>query len=525
MKDAVWWRSAVIYQILVRSFQDSNGDGEGDLPGLFSRLDYLEQLGADAIWLSPIYDSPWADCGYDVSDYERIHPTYGTDADFDQLVADCHRRGLRVILDWVPNHTSDRHKWFVDARSDRASEYRNWYIWADATPDGRPPSNWVGVFGGSTWTWDETTEQYYLHSFLPEQPDLNWRNPAVRETMYQTLRFWLNRGVDGFRIDAADMLLKDRTLRSNPLNPDFKPGDAPDNAVIPKYTRNRPANHRLMAEIRRAVQPWNDCLLLGELYQPVERLVTYYGTKARPELHLPLNLTLLHHNWNADAIQETIGKYYKALGPNQWPCWSLGNHDIRRLTSRTPGSQERLAAMLLMTLGGTPTLYYGDEIGIADVEIPKYLVDDPQTFSWPGHSRDVARTPMKWDASPQAGFTSGRPWLPVGDYSHLNVQEQAKDEKSLFSLYKKFIEVRRLEPALATGRFNPVERLSPLVAYERIGERRLLIVLNLSNEPQSFPISGSASILLSSQFERVGTQMQGSIPLKPEEGLVVLRKS
>lgn len=519
-----WWKEGVVYQIYPRSFMDSNGDGVGDLVGICEKLDYLKSLGVDIIWLSPVFPSPNDDNGYDISDYRGIQPEFGTFADWERLLKGLHDRDMRLLMDLVANHTSDEHSWFVESRKSKDNPYRDYYIWRPPSAEGEP-NNWASCFGGSAWQFDETTGEYFLHLFSRKQPDLNWRNPAVREAMYQTLRFWLNRGADGFRIDAADMLLKDRTLRSNPLNPDFKPGDAPDNAVIPKYTRNRPANHRLMAEIRRAMQPWNECLLLGELYQPVERLVTYYGTEARPELHLPLNLTLLHHNWNADAIQETIGKYYKALGPNQWPCWSLGNHDIRRLTSRTPGSQERLAAMLLMTLGGTPTLYYGDEIGIADVEIPKYLVDDPQTFSWPGHSRDVARTPMKWDASPQAGFTSGRPWLPVGDYSRLNVQEQAKDEKSLFSLHKKLIEVRRLEPALATGRFNPVERSSPLVAYERIGERRLLIVLNLSNEPQSFPISGSASILLSSQFERVGTQMQGSIPLKSEEGLIVLRKS
>jgi alpha-glucosidase len=358
---------------------------------------------------------------------------------------------------------------------------------------------------------------------LAEQPDLNWRNPAVREAMCQNLRFWANRGVDGFRIDAADMLLKDRTLRSNPLNPNYKAGDAPDNAVVPKYTRNRPGNHRLMAALRNTLEPWSDCVLLGELYQPVERLVTYYGTHECPELHLPLNLTLLHHNWEADKIQDTICKYYRSLGPKHWPCWSLGNHDIRRLASRTPGNQERLAAMLLLTLGGTPTLYYGDEIGIADVEIPKYMIDDPQTYSWPGHSRDVARTPMQWDVSPQGGFTSETPWLPMGNYARGNVQDQSTDGKSLLSLYQKLIELRHLEPALTEGGFSPVERPSPLVAYERVGDRRLLIALNLSDKPQSLSIQGSGSILLTSQLDRVGEHFQGALTLRPEEGAVVLR--
>jgi glycosidase len=355
-----WWQRGVVYQVYPRSFQDASGDGVGDLRGIVGRLDHLGWLGVNAVWISPFYPSPMADFGYDMTDHKNVDSLFGTMEDFDLLVAEAHRRGIRVILDYVPNHTSEEHSWFVASRSSRDDPRRDWYIWADPAPDGGPPNNWIDAFGGgSAWKLDESTGQYYYHAHLAEQPDLNWRNEEVRDAMLDVLRFWLERGVDGFRVDALRHLIKDRELRDNPPNPDHGQGDRPFDALLPVYNTDRPEIHDAIAAMRRVLDG-HDAVMIGELYLPIERLVTYYGSG----VHLPFNFHLLSTPWNAREVASLVESYEAALPPGAWPNWVLGNHDRSRIASRVGPAQARVAAMLLLTLRGTPTLYYGDEIGM-----------------------------------------------------------------------------------------------------------------------------------------------------------------
>ena len=411
-----WWEPGVVYQVYPRSFQDSNGDGIGDLAGIATRLEHLEWLGVDAIWISPIFRSPMADFGYDVADYRDIDPVFGTLADFDRLVEAAHARGIRVLLDFVPNHSSDLHPWFLESRSSRADPRRDWYLWADPAPGGGPPNNWLSVFGGPAWEWDEPTGQFYYHAFTKEQPDLNWRNPDVRAEMYDVLRFWLDRGVDGFRVDVMWHLVKDDRLRDNPPDPDWTP-DRPGSSfrLQATYTTDRPETMDIVADMRAVLDEFGDRVLIGEIYLPYERLVAYYGTHPdRPGAHLPFNFRLLLVPWQAGEIMAAITAYEAVLPAHGWPNWVLGNHDQPRLASRVGRAQARVAAMLLLTLRGTPTVYYGEELGMEDVPIPPDLEQDPARFDGPNGGRDPERTPMRWDGSPGAGFTTGTPWLPVG---------------------------------------------------------------------------------------------------------------
>ena len=362
MPDAPWWKSAVIYQIYPRSFQDTDNDGVGDLRGIMQRLPYLVELGVDAIWISPIFPSPMADFGYDVSSYIDIDPLFGTLADFDALVAAAHACGIKVLLDFVPNHTSDQHPWFVESRSARSNPRRDWYIWRDPGPAGGVPNNWLSQFGGTAWELDPATGQYYYHAFLREQPDLNWRNPQVRQAMYGAMRFWLRRGVDGFRVDVLWHLIKDDRFRDNPVNPNFAPGMRPHEVLLPLYTTDRPEMEEVVAEMRSVVDEFDDRLLIGEIYLPIERLVKYYGRDLKGA-HLPFNFSLLSAPWHAATIAKLIAEYEAALPPGGWPNWVLGNHDRPRFAGRVGRDQARIAAMLLLTLRGTPTIYYGDEIG------------------------------------------------------------------------------------------------------------------------------------------------------------------
>jgi alpha-glucosidase len=523
----LWWQRGIIYQIYPRSFMDSNGDGVGDLPGITSRLDYLAWLGVDAIWISPIYPSPMADFGYDISDYTDIHPLFGTLADFDRLLAEAHRRGLKVILDYVPNHTSDQHPWFRESRSSRDNPRRDWYIWRDPAPDGGPPNNWRSHFGGSAWEWDAATGQYYLHSFLKEQPDLNWRNPEVQSAMLDVLRFWLDRGVDGFRVDVIWLMIKDDQFRDNPPNPDYQPGQRSSSALIPLYTADRPEVHDIIALMRRLVDQYDERVLIGEIYLPVERLVAYYG-KDGTGCHLPFNFQLILAPWNARHIAGLIDAYEAALPPGGWPNWVLGNHDNHRIASRVGAAQARVAAMLLLTLRGTPTIYYGDEIGMHDVEIPPELVQDPLEKNEPGIGvgRDPERTPMQWDSSPNAGFTTGTPWLPIADdYRTINVAVERDDPTSMLTLYRRLIALRRATPALEVGAYAPVAASGDVLAYLREGAgRRFLVALNLGQHLQTFDMGGLEAhgrIVLSSGLDREGEEVIGTFALRGDEGVIV----
>ncbi|MGV3556885.1 alpha-amylase family glycosyl hydrolase [Larkinella arboricola] len=528
LKKHLWWQEGVIYQIYPRSYQDSNDDGIGDLPGILRRLDYLKWLGVTAVWLSPIYPSPMADYGYDISDYQGIHPLFGTQADFDTLLDEVHKRGMKLILDLVPNHTSDQHPWFQESRSSRDNPKRDWYIWCDPKPDGSPPNNWLSVFGGPGWEWDEATGQYYYHAFLKEQPDLNWRNPDVRKAMFDVMRFWLNKGVDGFRVDVMWHMIKDDQLRDNPTNPDYQPHMATYEQLLPVYSTDQPEVHALVTEMRQVLDEYNERLMIGEIYLPIHQLVAYYGIDGKGA-HLPFNFQLLQLPWEAPKIAAAVAQYEGVLPDGGWPNWVLGNHDQPRITSRVGREQARVAAMMLLTLRGTPTIYYGDEIGMRDVPIPFEEVQDPQGLNMPDKnlSRDPARTPMQWSAEPNAGFTTGKPWLRLAqNFNRENVEIQKIDRFSMLSLHKRLIELRQREPALTVGDYKPVYADTQLMAYirEAPGQARFLIVLNLSHRPGYFKLkdrSISGTIEIATYPELEGMVVSERINLGGDEGIIV----
>lgn len=519
-----WWQRSVIYQIYPRSFADSNGDGVGDLRGIMARLDYLQWLGIDAIWISPIYPSPMADFGYDISDYMNIHPMFGTLEDFDTLLSASHERGIRVILDLVPNHTSDEHPWFIESRSSRDNPKRNWYIWQSPGPDGGPPNNWLSTFGGSAWELDPRTSQYYYHAYLKQQPDLNWRHPEVQAAMHQVMRFWLDRGVDGFRVDVMWHLIKDDQFRSNPPNPVFRSGEWPYRQLLATYTTDRPEVHDIISGMRRVLDEYGDRLMIGEVYLPVERLVTYYGAEGRG-CHLPFNFHLIDVPWQAQAIGSTIDAYEAALPANGWPNWVLGNHDKARLATRIGSAHTRIAAMLLLTLRGTPTLYYGDELGMTNVPIPFDQVQDPWEKNVPGFGvgRDPARTPMPWNGSPHAGFTTAVPWLPLSpDAASINVATQRGNPASILNFYRRLLLLRRSEPALTLGAYRPGPGTNQVMLYVREWEmRRLVVVLNFSSDSQTVTtMKAYGHILLSTHLDREGEPLGTELSLRGHEGII-----
>ena len=523
MPETTWWKNGIVYQIYPRSFQDTNGDGVGDLEGIRRRLDHLVWLGVDALWISPIFPSPMADFGYDVADYCGIHPLFGTIEDFDRLIADAHGRGLKLILDFVPNHTSDQHAWFMDSRTSRTSAKRDWYIWRDAKPDGSPPNNWISNFGGPAWSFDEATGQYYLHSFLREQPDLNWRNPDVRRAMYDALRFWLDRGVDGFRVDVIWLMIKDEALRDNPPNLAYRPDQAEINKLDQVYNADQPEVHEVIAEMRHVLDGYQERVLIGEIYLPLERLVTYYG-KGLSGAQLPFNFQLIFAAWDPKHIAAMVADYEGALPSGGWPNWVLGNHDQPRIAARVGDAQARIAAMLLLTLRGTPTLYYGDELGIGRVSIPPEAVQDPWDKNEPGHGRDPSRTPMQWDGSTNAGFTNGKPWLPLDPkFPDNNVAVLSEEPYSILMLYRQLTALRRTHRALSIGSYRPLLNTDTVLVYEREHQgERLIVALNFANIDQDLPAGDlfrTARVLLSTHLDI--TTDTPPARLRPNEGLIL----
>ena len=530
-KDYLWWQKEIVYQIYPRSFKDNNGDGIGDLAGILEKLDYFESLGIKVIWLSPIFPSPMADFGYDVSDYTGIHQLFGNMEDFDSLLKEVHKRGMKLLLDFVPNHSSHLHEWFVESRKSRDNPKRDWYIWKDPAPDGGPPTNWLSVFGGDAWEYDEITGQYYYHAFLKEQPDLNWRNTEVQKAMMDVLRFWLDKGVDGFRVDVMWHMIKDEKFRDNPLNPDYTEDNSPYDRLLQVYTTDRPEVHEIVKMMRRVIDEYDERLLIGEIYLPIEKLVTYYGPD-NEEAHLPFNFQLVTLPWDAENIGAAINKYEGALPPGGWPNWVLGNHDKSRVATRVGKDQARVAAMLLLTLRGTPTMYYGDEIGMEDVEIPKDQIQDPQERTIPGKGRDPERTPMQWDGTTNAGFSTEKPWLPLMEnYKELNVQNQLEREDSMLNYYRQLIKLRQSEDVLQVGDYLPVSAKENILAYIRVLEdRKILIVLNLGGEEENFEpamegISLQGEILMDTSGKEKNRRFNEKILLKPNEGLVILLKN
>ncbi len=505
-----WWQRAVVYQIYPWSFMDSNGDGIGDLEGIRGQLDYLVWLGVDAIWISPIYPSPMADFGYDVSNYCDVDPRFGSLSQFDALLSEAHARGLRVIVDFIPNHTSDQHPWFIESSSSRTSPRRDWYVWRDSAVGGGAPSNWLSEFGGSAWQWHARTGQFYYHAFLKEQPDLNWHNPEVRAAMADVLRFWLARGVDGFRVDAIHHVFKDEALRDNPPNPDYRVGMSPHRQVLRRFTTDLPEVQDAVREMRAVLAPYADRVLIGEAWLPFERLMVYYGDKLDC-FHLPFNFHLISAPWQATALRQLIGRYEGLLPPGAWPNWVLGNHDRSRLASRLGPAQACVAAVLLCTLRGTPTLYYGDELGMCNVPIPPEAVRDPYEKNVPGLGlgRDPERTPMQWSGAPHAGFSQTTPWLPVADdFREKNVAAQREVEGSMLSLYRALLALRRSLPSLSLGSYEALDTGEGVLGYvRRLGSSQNTVLLNLTSESQSLvlpaPIEGG-KILLSTHPRRTG---------------------
>ncbi|WFU40937.1 alpha-amylase family glycosyl hydrolase [Bradyrhizobium sp. CB82] len=525
--DENWWRDGIFYQIYPRSFLDTDGDGVGDLAGILRRLSYVKSLGIDAIWLSPVFRSPMADFGYDISDYTGIDPLFGTMEDFDALLQATHESGLKLILDLVPNHTSDQHPWFIASRSSRDNPKRDWYIWRHGRPDGGPPNNWLSEFGGSAWAYDEATGQYYYHAFLARQPDLNWRNPEVREAMYDVMRFWLAKGVDGFRVDVIWHLIKDAEFRDNPPNPHYVEGRPPNEKILTQYSTDQPEVHDVIAEMRRVTDAYRARVLIGEIYLPLHRLMAYYGNDLAGA-QMPFNFALLSTFWSARSIEKIIEDYEKALPKGAWPNWVLGNHDRPRVASRVGPEQARVAAMLLLTLRGTPTLYYGDEIGMHQVAIAPEDVRDPFEKNVPGIGvgRDGCRTPMQWDSSNFGGFSEVTPWLPLPDiHVHENVVNLEADKFSILNLYKRLIALRKAHPPLVAGDYHPIAAQGDLLIYRRqAGDDALVVVLNLGPDPVAVTTSAirfGSAILLSTFLDREREELEGVLDLRGNEGVVI----
>ena len=527
----LWWRDGVIYQVYPRSFQDSNADGIGDLRGILARLDYLVELGVDAVWISPFYPSPMADFGYDVADYTGVDPLFGTLTDFDALIAALHARGLRLILDFVPNHTSNQHPWFVESRSARTSPKRDWYLWRDPSPGGGEPNNWMSHFGGPGWTRDPATGQYYYHSFLAQQPDLNWRNPEVRTAIYAAMRFWLDRGVDGFRMDVLWLLIKDEAFRSNPPNPDYTGGSSLW-SVLPRYTADQPETHAIVREMRALLDQYDERVLIGEIYLPIQSLVSYYGGSQSSdaphllEAQMPFNFHLIQTAWDTGTIAELIRQYEAALPPGAWPNWVLGNHDQRRLATRIGPAQARLAAVLLLTLRGTPTLYYGDELGMPDARIAPEQVQDPAEKNEPGigQGRDPERSPMLWQNTENAGFTAPgtATWLPlVWDWPQYTVETQDSDPGTMLKLYRTLLQLRRDHSALSAGSITGVAASNGVLSYIRTHQSmRLQMHLNLTDHPASTTCL-PGKLLLTTHLDASGGDVGGAHGLRPNEAIII----
>jgi alpha-glucosidase len=529
-----WWQDAVFYEIYPRSFADSNNDGIGDLNGITSKLDYLHDLGVTAIWITPCFPSPQVDFGYDVSDYEAIDPMYGNLKDFDRLVSEAKKRNIRVILDFVVNHTSDQHKWFIDSRSSKTSQHRDWYIWRDGKGD-QPPNNWYSEFGKAAWTFDKKTGQWYYNYFYPEQPDLNWRNPAVKEAMLDVTRFWYKRGVSGFRLDAVDTLFEDPNLTDNPSKPGNDKFGRPD--LERKYNTKLPEVHGVLQDLRKIADQY-DAVLIGETWtRDISELKEYYGEHSN-ELQMPMDLMFGTVNkLSAPEFRAQIAAVDSAGG---WPVFVISNHDMNRSWNRygDGGHNDEIAklmASLYLTLRGTPILYYGEELGMENND-PKRKEDvkDPEgVVGWPKEiGRDGERTPMQWNDSANAGFGKNKPWLPVPpSYKTHNVAAESKDPNSILSVYRQLLALRKSEPALANGSYLPLNEEDPnVLAYLRNDKDKneaVLVLLNTSATPQKVQLNLQSagfsapklSVLLSTSTTPPATAAEG-ITVAPFAALI-----
>lgn len=523
-----WWQHSVFYEAYPRSFADSNNDGIGDLNGIASKLDYLKQLGVDAIWITPCFPSPQVDFGYDVSDYENIDPMYGTLKDFDHLVSESKKRNIRVILDFVVNHSSDQHKWFLDSKSSRTSAHRDWYIWRDGKGPGQPPNNWLSIFGSPGWIFDPKTSQYYYHYFYPEQPDLNWRNPAVEKAMLDVNRFWYKRGVAGFRLDAVDTLFEDPALKDNPIIPGTDNFGRPKMSEI--YNKKLPEVHDVMRKLRATADEYG-AVLIGETWTTnVDELKDYYGTK-NDELQMPMDLMMTgFKGLSTDEYRKHIAAVNAA---GHWPVYVISNHDIVRSYTRYGDGVHnddiaKMMGALYLTLRGTAIMYYGEEIGMENnTPINKVDVQDPiGKIGWPlEKGRDGERTPMQWNDTANAGFSAAKPWLPVPpSYKTHNVATEQKDPNSVLSFYRQLLTLRHKEPALLDGSYIPLNENDPnVLAYVRqYKNEAILVVLNMSATEQKTrldfsPLGFSAPKLavLLTNLHKALVGMADELPMEP----------
>ena len=524
----LWWRDGVIYQIYPRSFADANGDGIGDLAGITSRLDYLAQLGVDAIWLSPIYPSPNVDFGYDVSDYTAIDPHYGTMEDFDQLLREAHNRKIRVVLDLVLNHTSDQHPWFQAARADKKSPYHDYYLWREQ------PNNWQAVFGGPAWQKDSADGKYYMHMFYKEQPDVNWRNPTVRAEMLNVFRFWLERGVDGFRLDVFNVYFKDAAFRNNPPAVGIRPFDWQQHI----HDCDQPELTDLLREIRDLLDSYPERYAVGETFLSTPAKAARYS--GPDQLHGTFEFSTLFSSWIPSSFWHNIQRWYDALRSDAWPTVVMNNHDVRRAATRynfwnEDDARLQIAAALLLTLRGTPFLYYGEEIGMRDIRVPRSQIQDPiGKRYWPFYpGRDGCRSPMQWDAEPNAGFSTAQPWLPPHpNYLQRNVAAQQAASGSLWHWYRRLIAVRRELPALRQGMFQWLTfHPQRLLAYLRQTEGQMaLVALNYYGRPVRLALGGELQrhkwrLALSNRRETLPPVTGGWLPLAGHEAVILVSES
>ncbi|WEJ32624.1 alpha-glucosidase family protein [Devosia sp. SD17-2] len=498
-----WWRGGVIYQVYPRSFQDSNGDGVGDLPGIIERLDHIASLGVDCIWLSPITKSPQADMGYDVSDYKDVDPLFGSLQDFDLLIKSAHALGLKVIMDQVVSHSSDRHPWFQESSFNRTNPKADWYVWADPHPDGSPPNNWLSVFGGSAWEWHTGRKQYYLHNFLTSQPDLNFHNPEVQDAVLDTMRFWLERGLDGFRLDTVNYYFHDDQLRSNPPLPRDKDDTLkvnPYDMQSHQFSKSQPENIDWLKRVRKLLDEYPNATSVGEVgddERGVELMSAY--TAGSDMLHMCYSFDFLSPKFTAAHFRGKLETFFSS--GEGWPCWSFSNHDVIRHMTRwaphsvSPADLARQAAALVLTMRGSVCLYQGEELGLPETDIAFEELTDPRGIRfWPGDKgRDGCRTPMPWEAGPPPnGFTTGKPWLPIKHtQSALNVEGQNEDPGSTLSYYRELLAWRRSQPALQTGGIEFFDTPEPVLAYRRsAGNKDLICVFNLSPDARHITLSG-----------------------------------
>ena len=505
-----WWRGAVIYQIYPRSFQDSDGDGVGDLRGIAQRLDHVARLGADAIWLSPIFPSPMKDFGYDVSDYCDIDPLFGTLADFDALVTRAHDLGLRVMIDLVLSHSSDQHPWFAESRASRDNPRADWYVWADPKPDGTPPNNWLSIFGGPAWTWEPRREQYYLHNFLASQPDLNFHNAAVQAALLDVARFWLRRGVDGFRLDTINFYFADKALRDNPplppeaRNASIAPSVNPYNHQLHLYSKNRPENLDFLRKFRTVLDMFGAAAVgeVGDAQKGLELLGAY--TSGGDKVQMCYAFELLSAEAPTAARIAQVMAEMDRLAPEGWATWAFSNHDVVRHVTRwgLSGPAARCYLMVLLCLRGSVCLYQGEELGLPEAELTFDQVQDPYGIAfWPEFKgRDGCRTPMVWDGTANGGFTNGTPWLPVpAAHLPLSVAAQEADPGSLLQFYRRALALRRLHPALVRGGMEEVAALGPVLRFRRSGARDILCLFNLGDAPARGDLPGQGWRVLDGQ--------------------------